>query len=395
MLSGRNVFLTGPPGSGKTYLLKEFIRAATLTGKKVAVTATTGVAATHLSGQTLNSWAGIGLGKRLKIPSKTLSDRLKGAQVLIIDEISMMNSSTLDLIDAVLRKSRKNTKPFGGTQVILVGDFFQLPPVGRLNKTPEYIYKASAWHELNLVVCYLNGQYRQNENDDLMKVLVSIRKGTFGKIEQKIVSKRQYINPLDYRVVRLFTHNYDADQINYKELNKLGGEPHRFQAYMSGNDENLQYLKTQILAPVFLDLKIDSEVMFVVNNLKAGYVNGSRGTVKEIKDDQIIVRLQGGGYVKARRYNFKLGGTNTSIRQFPLKLSWGLTIHKSQGMTLDSAVIDLSHAFTPNMGYVALSRLRSIEGLYLGEYNSMSFLINNEIRIIDREFKKLSDKISG
>lgn len=398
LLNGDNVFLTGPPGAGKTYLLNVFIEAAAKAHRRVAVTATTGIAATHIFGQTINSWAGLGYANKLKTSDReAIKARIKLVDTLVIDEISMMDPKTLNILDVICKINRKSSKPFGGIQVVLVGDFFQLPPVTKKDKELKYVFKSPVWSDLELKVCYLSDQHRQDNDNDLSTVLKSIRQSTFGEVEQNIVSKRLYLSPHNNSVVKLLSHNYDVEQVNKNELEKLKGKVHIYMSFKRGNEVALDLLKSQILASDILFLKEGSEVMFVVNNPDAGYFNGSRGTVKELGRENIIIKIYGNGYVRLKRFKFRLDTDifkDTYISQFPIKLSWGLTIHKSQGMTLDKAEIDLSHAFLPNMGYVALSRLRSIEGLYLKDYNKMAFMVNSEISKIDHTFRKLSAKLS-
>lgn len=397
LMSGRNVFLTGPPGSGKTYLIKKFIDFAVNNNKTVAVTATTGVAATHLSGQTINSWAGIGHERALKaINRDALRRRFNTTDILIIDEISMMTPKTLALIDVIAKINRQNFKPLGGMQVILVGDFFQLPPVNKDKENKTFVYDSMVWSDLDLAVCYLDEQFRQQDEDDLTKVLKAIRQRTFGKIEQKIVSNRQNTDVKLTDTVSLFSHNYDVNNFNKQKFEELKGKARNYNSEAKGSSEAIKILRNSTLAPDRLELKNDCQVMFVVNNQKDGYVNGTRGKVVRLKNESIVIRTDDNKYIDLKKHRFELDPTlygKASISQFPIKLAFGLTIHKSQGMTLDRAFIDLTHAFAPNMGYVALSRLTSINGLFLAGYNDMAFVIDYRIRDMDEYFKKKAKEL--
>ena len=393
MLSGNNIFLTGPPGAGKTYVLNKFINKAVFKGYRVAVTATTGIAATHIKGTTIHSWSGIGIKDNLShddvtkiISSDKFRKRYKNTDILIIDEISMLQGFRLDMVNQLARLIRENNKPFGGIQIILVGDFFQLPPVSRQNSIKDFVFYSDSWKELNLTVCYLTEQHRQNLDDDLLQILNAMRNNSLhSKLIEKI-DNRINVTPVKNKVTRLFTHNIDVDHLNHKFLNDLPDDEVIFESIIKGNNSLANQLAKNILAPFELKLKIGAEVMFVTNNLNEGYSNGTRGTVVKFKDQLPVVRLRNGKIVKVERYSWSYteDGLNLAeVEQIPLRLAWAITVHKSQGMSIDEAEIDLRGAFTPGMGYVAFSRLKSIDGLYLKGYNSMTFKLFKEVLEFD------------
>jgi ATP-dependent DNA helicase PIF1 len=403
MTSGQNVFLTGSPGAGKTYVLSQFISLAKANGDIVAVTATTGIAATHLSGITIHSWSGIGISSSFNDPAiqkvlsnKQIKARYKNTDILIIDEVSMLNDERLDLINDLAKLFRKSNEPFGGIQLILVGDLFQLPPVSRDQSSSNFVYRSKAWLELGFKICYLTEQHRQSPSDGLNKVLEAIRQGNLTEEHlETINSRRTTVDGPDH-LTRLYAHNYDVDQLNNLKLQKLKGKSHDFIMDSTGPANEVRRLKESILSPEKLELKVGSEVMFVVNNASAGYVNGSRGTVVQFSDSLPVVKLLTGRYVEAKKHKWQVevnGLTLASASQIPLRLAWAITIHKSQGMSLDSAEVDLSHAFTPGMGYVALSRLRSLEGLHLRSINSMAFVVNSEALKIDHRLREASNRL--
>lgn len=401
MTLGNNVFLTGPPGTGKTYLLNQFIQYKREQGETIGVTASTGIAATHLGGVTIHSWSGIGVRdsiskeKLKEFRRKTyLTTRLLSTTILVIDEISMLDANKLDLIDRVCRFMKKSDDPFGGLQVVLVGDFFQLPPVGREGKKPPYCFHSKAWKELDLKVCYLHQQFRQQDKE-LPEVLEAIRNNSITTLHHKALQARNK-KPIE-GIPSLFTHNVDVDRLNSKELEKLEGVSQSYLMTSQGKDALVSMLKSNCLAPEILELKIGAPVVFLKNNYNEGYVNGSLGTVTRFHTDgSPAVRLLTGQEVTVQRETWAIEEDDkvvASVSQIPLRLAWAITIHKSQGMTLDAAEIDLSKSFISGMGYVALSRVKSMEGVYLKGFNELALQSDPKIVDFDKELRKASKKV--
>ena len=403
MLGDENIFLTGPPGAGKTYVLNKYIKKVSRKGYRVAVTATTGIAATHLKGTTIHSWSGIGIKDHLSsedeqkiLSSDKYKKRYTYTDVLIIDEISMFQSSRLDMINHLAKKIRKTDKPFGGIKVILVGDFFQLPPVNRYSKIKDFVFYSESWKELNLSVCYLSEQYRQKEDDKLLTFLNALRDNSLDENHFKIIDSRVNLNTDDKQITKLYSHNIDVDKINRKHLDQIKSSEHIYEAEFKGSSYIVDQLSKNILAPTELRLKIGAEVMFVVNNISEGYSNGSRGEVIKFDDNLPVVRLKNGRKIKLSRYSWTYKEdeiTLAEVAQIPLRLAWAITIHKSQGMSLDEAEIDLRDAFTPGMGYVAVSRVRSLAGLFLKGYNSVAFDLFEEVRDFDSSLRFFSEAL--
>ncbi len=401
MMNGESVFLTGAPGSGKTFVLNQFIQLAKTAKKRIAVTASTGIAATHIGGTTIHSWSGLGIRdsiserdeKWLKENDRLLK-RYNNIDVLIIDEVSMIHGARLDMINQVCKWLRQSDDAFGGIQVVLTGDLFQLPPINRGDTSIDFAHLSKAWKELNPKICYLSEQHRQ-ENDSLLDLLEAMRAGDVGEAHFDSLSERLGREaPAGESITKLYSHNQDVEQINNDHLHALTNETKTFVMETAGVQAKVDQLVKSVLAPEVLELKIGAEVMFVANNFSEGYVNGSRGKVVDFKDGSPLVELQRNRRViKVEKNSWALeedGKERARVNQLPLRLAWAITIHKSQGMSLDSAEIDLSRAFTPGMGYVALSRVRSLEGVYLKGINNTALAMHPEIFTFDEALKSAS-----
>ena len=407
MKAGESVFLTGSAGAGKTYTLNQYINYLKARKVPVAITASTGIAATHMNGMTIHTWAGIGIKdvlseedlKRMK-ERKYLKEHLENAQVLIIDEISMLHAKQLNLVNQVLKYFKESDEAFGGIQVIAAGDFFQLPPVGRNDEKnrDKFCFMSNAWVEAKFRVCYLTEQHRQDDSalNDILNAIRAqeIRPEHIRALQQ---TKQQDIGET---FTRLYTHNMDVDNINYQHLNEIKGDGHQFVAVTGGNDKLIETLKSSVRAPEELTLKLHAKVMFVKNNFDMGYINGSMGEVIGFEEDGNIggmlpkVKLTDGTVLVVEPETWSVdneaGKTIASLEQVPLRLAWAITIHKSQGMTLEAAEINLSHTFEKGQGYVALSRLKSINGLRLLGFNDQALELDSLAIKADRRFQELS-----
>lgn len=400
--TGANVFLTGSPGSGKTHTINEYVAWLRACGIEPSVTAATGIAATHVSGMTLHSWSGIGIAESLseadvdRIAGKEhVARRIQKAKVLIIDEISMLSANTFAMADAVCREVRRTTLPFGGLQVVMVGDFFQLPPVSRRGDETRFAYASSAWRELNPLICYLTEQYRQDDAE-FLSVLSAIRGNEVEEMHFEHLTGR--IVPLadaPANAPKLFSHNADVDRINTAELGKLPGEKRTYRMNGKGSENLVEGLKRGCLSPDTLELKKNAVVMFTKNSPNGAFVNGTLGTVVgfSANDSLPIIETRDGRTITAEPMEWQVeeqGKVRASVTQVPLRLAWAMTVHKSQGMSMDEAVIDLSQAFEYGQGYVALSRVRRLSGVHLLGMNQRALAVHPDIVDKDIELREAS-----
>lgn len=405
LCSGESVFLTGPPGAGKTFVLNKFIKLARSQGKNVAVTASTGIAATHIGGTTIHSWSGLGIREQLTSADKKwlasnarLAKRYNATDILVIDEISMLHGRRLDMLNEACKLLRASNQPFGGLQVVLVGDLFQLPPVNRSGELIDFAHQSAAWQELAPKICYLSEQHRQ-KGGDLLEILEAMRANELKRRHAEILLARKLAPGAGQAITRLYAHNVDVDAINSRQLAALESASKYYEMTQKGAKAKREQLAKSVLAPEMLELKIGAEVMFVANNFAAGYANGSRGQVVKFNDDEApLVRLASGKTITVEPHSWTLaedGRTKAEVTQLPLRLAWAITIHKSQGMSLDAAEIDLSRSFTPGMGYVALSRVRSLDGLYLQGLNQMALTLHPDIYEFDASLKRSSAALAA
>ncbi len=406
--SGHNVFLTGSAGAGKTYVLNQYIKYLKDRKVPVAITASTGIAATHMNGMTIHSWSGIGVRDTLSSSDlknmktkKYLKKNLEGVKVLIIDEISMLHRKQVEMVDTVLKLFRESEESFGGIQVVFAGDFFQLPPVGMPGETnrDKFTFMSPAWVNANLAICYLTEQHRQN-NDPLNDILNEIRRGErLSKASINLIEQTR-LNQLTESYTELYTHNIDVDRINNEKLALLNSDSNSYLAETKGNEKLLEMLKRSVITTENLVLKKGARVMFVKNNYDKGYMNGTLGEVIGFTEDEWPqVKLNNGKVITAELELWSMedekGKTLASFKQVPLRLAWAITVHKSQGMTLDAAEIDLSKTFEQGQGYVALSRLKSLQGLHLTDFNQTALEVDSLAQKADSRFQQLSQEFEA
>ncbi|MFA6423308.1 MAG: helix-turn-helix domain-containing protein [Patescibacteria group bacterium] len=414
--TGANVFLTGEPGSGKTYVINQYVAYLNSHAIKTAVTASTGIAATHIGGMTIHSWSGIGIKNSLNNAELQniaaidyVKKRVESAKVLIIDEISMLPPQTLQMIDLICREIKKNPQPFGNMQVVLVGDFFQLPPIVKNirndfsqenlfeEKPHRFACDSPVWKQAEFVTCYITEQYRQDDKK-LLSILSKIRSNSFDKSSLDHIQERKS-DPLKipHDAPKLFSHNIDVDKVNDQMLAEIPKEAKFFPMTTKGHESLINAMKKGCLSPVNLFLKISASVMFTKNNPKEGFVNGTLGIVDGFKTDTglPIVKIRNGRKITVSPAEWIVeedGKIKGRLSQIPLRLAWAITVHKSQGISLDEAVIDLSKVFEYGQGYVAISRVKRLSGVYILGWNKMAFEVDPEVLEKDKEFRIDSSK---
>lgn len=402
--NGENVFVTGSAGTGKSFILnklkKEF---------NFEVTSTTGMAAVNVGGQTIHAWAGVGICRfplnstiQNILKKSNLTKRIRNTKILAIDEISMLDAATFDYINNVLKAVRASNEAFGGLQVVLFGDFFQLPPVEREN---GFCFESAAWKELNLKNVLLKKIYRQ-EDSRFAKILNEIRQNNFENDDFRVFYRRNNIEvPPEKEILHIFATNEAADNYNRQKFDALkeniqildacdilmkNEEPDKIiesEEDLNGLSERKraawETLDKYCKASSRLELKKNCRVMLLKNiDFEEGLINGSCGVVKGFEDDAVLVKFDNGAFKGIRQYEFdymKDGKLAARRVQYPLRLAYGITIHKSQGMTLDEVFIDFERIFEYGQAYVALSRVKSLEGLYLRSFAPRKIMANPKI----------------
>lgn len=395
--TGANVFLTGEPGAGKTFVINKYVEWLRQRGIEPAITASTGIAATHVGGMTIHAWSGVGIKKELSDweleamhEREPLMRRVRATPVLIIDEVSMLDAQLLSLVDRALCSMRHSEKPFGGLQVVFVGDFFQLPPVNKNRERTQFSFESPAWEAANPLVCYLSEQHRQDDGL-FLQLLAAMRSGELDDEHRELLRTRYRAGGAPEQATRLYPHNEDVDRLNTEALGRIENTAKVYHMRTSGSTTLVEALKRGCLSPEMLTLKEGAAVMFTRNNFEHGYVNGTLGTVVGWSPaGWPMVRTRSGKTIEAEPEEWRIEDGNrvlAQLNQVPLRLAWAMTVHKSQGMSLDAAVMDLSGAFEYGQGYVALSRVRTLEGLYLLGFNERALAVHPEILARDQAFR--------
>lgn len=389
---GLNLFITGVAGSGKSYLLRQLKEHF---GDSLHLTATTGISAININGVTIHSWAKLGIGNvsASYIAAKITKDeatlnKIKYCKYLAIDEISMLSDKMLSLLHQVLVLVRGNTKPFGGIQLLLFGDFLQLPPV--LQKDERLCIGSAIWMLAQIRTVLLTTNYRQQGDVKFFETLKQIRKGeNLADCYKTLQSRVGLKYPID--ITKLVATRDKAAEINEAFLAQLKTPEKHFKATYTGEDEALKQYTKAYADIDRLVFKVGAKVMLTYNlNLKQGLINGLLGVIISFTEQGYpLVQFENGHTTEIKPFKWTVNASTEdggeaeevfSCSQIPLQLAWATTIHKSQGCTFSELHVDLSRCFAPGQAYVALSRVKSLEGLYLEPFNASVIKVDKDMK---------------
>ncbi len=394
---GKNVFLTGAAGVGKSFVVRLIFDFAQANDIPIGKTALTGVAAFNIGGQTLHSFAGLGLAEEdvktlisLVRKKRKAVERIEKCAVLIIDEVSMMKADLMDKVDLVFKYFRFSERPFGGCQIVCVGDWLQLAPVWKGGESKDFCFNSRAWKEAEIKTVELTEIMRQVNDGPFARSLNQIRVGDAKGLDLIRTRVGATFPAGGTEPVRIFCKNVDVDRLNGDKLRALPGDPKTYHAKDSGETYHTEHFNKNCPAPQTLHLKVGAQVLLCTNvDLSRGLCNGSLGTVKSFTTKGPVVEFQSGPLiVEEAQWEIKeqepkaKGGFRYRIvatrNQIPLRLAWAMTVHRVQGSTLDRATVDMSEAFATGMAYVALSRVRSIDCLSVVDFPSQRVMVSKE-----------------
>jgi hypothetical protein len=392
--STSNVFVTGVAGSGKSYLIRQFLR--TQLESDYPVLASTGAAAVLVGGRTFHSFFGLGIMQggvdatvERALQNTRLKKRLQKTIGVIIDEVSMLSGPTLRAAETIARLAREKNYPWGGLRVIAVGDFAQLPPVSYTGQKREWAFQDSTWIKSNFIPAYLSTIVR-TKDESFQEILGDIRNGQVTPRVREFLDSRKLEHPDEFLGTRLFSTRDATERYNLERLETLDGAVESIATTYNGDEKAIQDLKRNAPVPEVIRLKRGALVMLRQNDPQGRYVNGSLGEVQEIGAEEIQIDLQSGIMVKVEKMSFSLlnsdGKEVASAQNFPLNLAYATTIHKAQGMTLDSLLVDLRNLWEPGQAYVALSRVKASNGVFVAAWNPSSIKVDPQVQEFYRSF---------
>jgi len=410
----KNIFLTGPAGTGKSYAVHLLFKFLDSEGIFYGKTATTGVAALNIGGTTLHSWSGMGLAddhgmdliNKVKDNSRAVN-RIQSCKVLVVDEISMAKAELIEKLDIVCQVIREDERPFGGIQIVFVGDFMQLPPVFNKLEEEQFAFDSQAWKAAGIRTIHLTEIVRQHDEPHFAKFLNEVRMGTVKDLDVLNDCIGRKFPQDGIKPVKLFCKNVDVNAYNNGELEKIKNASRTYGSFDEGPESWKQFLEKNCPAPTYLKLKKGAQVILLVNlDVENGLVNGSVGVVENLYDNCVEVRFEQGLFVveghnwEVKQNEFdQLSKTMKKIvlakrRQIPLKLAWSLTVHKAQGSTLNRAEIDIGEAFAAGQVYVALSRVRNLKSLSVKPFSSKKILVNKKcIEFYNKQEEKREEQL--
>ncbi len=380
--SGENIFLTGGAGSGKSFVVREFMKDKN--DKQMPILASTGAAAVLLGGRTFHSFFGLGIMEggaqatfhRVQNDSKTMK-RIKQVEGVVIDEISMIPGEALMVAEMLSQQARESSLPWGGMRMIAVGDFGQLPPVTKYGQKRDWCFLNGVWQRTDFQVCQLNLNQRI-QNIDFLNVLADVREGKVTERVQEFLQDHTKPHDEDHPGTRLFPRREQAETYNQKKLAEINEDEIIIDSIYFGEQRYIEILGKSAPVPQQLKLKVGCRILFLKNDPQKRWVNGTRGVLTDFEADHLTVRKEGGREVKVEKFQFSMmdadGNIKASVIQFPVNLAYATTIHKSQGATLDELWCDLGALWEPGHAYVALSRLREPTGLHIVSWSPRSFI---------------------
>lgn len=375
--SGKNVLITGFAGTGKSTLLNH------LKHRKMKTLGSTGVAALNVGGQTVHSFAALGIGNRDPEISASIICKdgqrlynMKKLKSIAIDEVSMLDAEVLDSFNQVMQYIKANDEPFGGLQLCLFGDFLQLPPV-----KGDYAFESKSWREARITTVELNQCYRQSDQE-FLEVLMDLRRGMVTEKAAALLDGCKD-RELAREPVKVFTHNREVDGANLTGLVSVQGKSTTYHANYSGDERFFQQIDRSVLAPKELSLKIGSRVMLLWNlDVSEGLANGSLGTVLDLSANDVTVEFDVGKIKRVEKNTWEMLSPMDEVlaskTQIPLRLAYAVSVHKTQGMQFDYMEMDIDRAFAPGQAYVALSRAKSLEGLRVNNWSKKGIFADSD-----------------
>jgi ATP-dependent exoDNAse (exonuclease V) alpha subunit len=402
--SQHNVFVTGSAGSGKSFLIRRYLNARD--SKEYPVLASTGAAAILVGGRTFHSFFGLGImqgGFEQTVDrasrNKKLVKRIQKASAVIIDEISMLSGITLRAAERVARLARGKNQPWGGLKIVAVGDFAQLPPVSPYGQSgKDWAFLDSSWAVSRFVPAVLKTVVRTQESE-FLDVLNRVREGVFDPRVAEFLKSRSSTIPDDDTATRLFPHRETTERYNLERLGKIPGETQTFATHYFGEERYLVELKRNAPVPEVLQLKEKALVMIRQNDPAGRWVNGSLGHIIEISPERLLIALLNGRVIEIEKVSFTVMNADglevASASNFPVNLAYASTIHKAQGMTLDQVIVDLSRLWEPGHAYVAMSRVRSAQGLHVAAFTPSSIKADPQVARFNRELWEAPTFVAG
>ena len=381
--SDRNIFLTGAAGSGKSFLMRHFLK-----NQDIPTLASTGAAAILVGGRTFHSFFGLGIMEggvsatvERALKNKPVMRRIQNAKAVIIDEVSMISGPTLRAAEMIARKTRGNSTPWGGIRVVVVGDFAQLPPVNPHAREKEWAFLDEVWEQSEFQPVVLS-KIMRTQNREFLEVLNSVRLGQVTNQVRNFLESRVVGEPTG-DLTRLFSHRGDVENYNLSKLEKIKGKTHKFTTTYKGKSKNIEAFRKNSPIADELQIKVEALVMLRLNDHEGRWVNGSLGRITSISKDTLGIDLLSGLAIEIEMADFTMldaeGLPVVTATNFPISLAWAMTIHKAQGTSLDRMFVDLRKVWEPGQAYVALSRARDPNGLFIEGWSERLIFADNKV----------------